>query len=130
MTFVCDATRSMRGSPRQSGAWRIMRGSTRCWGWPRRRAAAGLSLLGYFGEQRDRCGNCDTCETPPDVFDGTVAVRKALSAILRTEEFFGAGHLIDILTGNLTDKCAPRGHDRLPTFGVARRAPVARSSAS
>ena len=77
-------------------------------------------LLRYFGEDRQACGNCDCCETPPDVFDGTEAVRKALSAILRTEEFFGAGHLIDILIGNETDKVRARGHDRLPTFGVGQ----------
>ncbi len=77
-------------------------------------------LLGYFGETKEGCGNCDTCDTPPDVFDGTMAVRKALSAILRTDEFFGAGHLIDILTGNETDKVRARGHERLPTFGVGQ----------
>ncbi len=77
-------------------------------------------LLGYFGEEKERCENCDTCDTPPEVFDGTEAVRMALSAILRTDEFFGAGHLIDILTGNETDKVRARGHDRLPTFGVGR----------
>ncbi|MEC7257948.1 MAG: ATP-dependent DNA helicase RecQ, partial [Pseudomonadota bacterium] len=75
-------------------------------------------LLGYFGETSDPCGHCDLCETPPDVFDGTTAVRKALSAILRTEEWFGAGHLIDILTGTETDKIRQRGHDSLPTYGV------------
>jgi ATP-dependent DNA helicase RecQ len=47
-------------------------------------------------------------------------VRKALSAMLRTGESFGAGHLIDILTGNATDKVKERGHDRLPTFGVGQ----------
>lgn len=77
-------------------------------------------LLRYFGEEKADCGNCDTCETPPDVFDGTQAVRKALSAILRTDEFFGAGHLIDILTGNETDKVRARGHEQLPTFGVGQ----------
>jgi ATP-dependent DNA helicase RecQ len=76
------------------------------------------NLLGYFGETTEPCGNCDLCDTPPEVFDGTVAVRKALSAILRTGEWFGAGHLIDILTGNTTDKICARGHDQLPTFGV------------
>ncbi|TMV11279.1 DNA helicase RecQ [Arenibacterium halophilum] len=75
-------------------------------------------LLGYFGETSEPCGHCDLCETPPDVFDGTTAVRKALSAILRTEEWFGAGHLIDILTGTDTDKIRQRGHDSLPTYGV------------
>ena len=78
------------------------------------------SLLSYFGESRDPCGACDLCDTPPDLFDGTEAVRKALSAILRTDEYFGAGHLIDILTGNETDKVRQRGHDALPTFGVGR----------
>jgi ATP-dependent DNA helicase RecQ len=76
------------------------------------------TLLGYFGEEGAACGHCDLCDTPADVFDGTTAVRKALSAILRTDERFGAGHLIDILTGTRTDKIAARGHDDLPTFGV------------
>ncbi|RKT32475.1 ATP-dependent DNA helicase RecQ [Roseovarius halotolerans] len=78
------------------------------------------TLLRYFGETATPCGNCDLCDTPPETFDGTLAVRKALSAILRTEERFGAGHLIDILTGNETDKVRDRGHDSLPTFGVGR----------
>lgn len=76
------------------------------------------TLLGYFGEDPAGCGLCDLCETPADVFDGTVAVRKALSAILRTEERFGAGHLIDVLIGNETEKINARGHHELPTFGV------------
>ncbi|MFP5510530.1 MAG: DNA helicase RecQ [Alphaproteobacteria bacterium] len=78
------------------------------------------TLLRYFGETPEPCGNCDLCDSPAAVFDGTLAVRKALSAILRTEEWFGAGHLIDILTGNTTDKVRERGHDALPTFGVGR----------
>lgn len=77
-------------------------------------------LLGYFGEAAEPCGNCDLCATPPKVFDGTEAVRKGLSAALRTGEYFGAGHLIDILTGNATEKVRQRGHDALPTFGVGR----------
>lgn len=77
-------------------------------------------LLGYFGEEAEPCGNCDLCDRPPEVFDGTEAVRKALSAALRTEESFGAGHLIDILLGQMTDKVRQRGHDSLPTFGVGR----------
>ncbi len=75
-------------------------------------------LLGYFGETADPCGNCDLCETPPETFDATQPVRKALSAILRTGEYFGAGHLIDILVGNATEKVRERGHDQLPTFGI------------
>ena len=78
------------------------------------------TLLGYFGETGVTCGACDLCDSPAEVFDGTEAVRKALSAILRTDEWFGAGHLIDILLGNETDKVRQRGHDGLPTFGVGR----------
>ena len=78
------------------------------------------TLLEYFGETDVTCGACDLCDSPADVFDGTVAVRKALSAILRTDEWFGAGHLIDILLGNETDKVRQRGHQDLPTFGVGK----------
>ena len=77
-------------------------------------------LLGFFGEASEPCGNCDMCDSAPELFDGTEAVRKALSAILRTGEYFGAGHLIDILTGNETDKVRQRGHESLPTYGVGR----------
>ncbi|MGR3714314.1 MAG: DNA helicase RecQ [Shimia sp.] len=77
-------------------------------------------LLGYFGETEITCGKCDLCDTPAEIFDGTEAVRKALSAILRTEEWFGSGHLIDILLGNETDRIRERGHDSLPTYGVGR----------
>ncbi|TGD44643.1 DNA helicase RecQ [Pseudotabrizicola sediminis] len=77
-------------------------------------------LLGYFGEASTPCGNCDLCDRPVDVFDATESVRKALSAILRTGEWFGAGHLIDILTGNATAKVREKGHDQLPTFAVGR----------
>jgi len=77
-------------------------------------------LLGYFGEHAAPCGNCDLCDRPAVLFDATEAVRKALSAILRTGEWFGSGHLIDILTGQATDKVRERGHDKLPTFAVGR----------
>jgi ATP-dependent DNA helicase RecQ len=77
-------------------------------------------LLSYFGEESGPCGACDLCDTPPQTFDATDAVRKALSAMLRTGESFGAGHLIDILTGTLTDKVRDRHHDALPTFGLGR----------
>jgi ATP-dependent DNA helicase RecQ len=76
------------------------------------------TLLGYFDETDITCGRCDLCDTPADVFDGTTAVRKALSAMLRTDEWFGSGHLIDILLGNETDKIRERGHTSLPTYGV------------
>ncbi len=77
-------------------------------------------LLGYFGEMTEPCGNCDLCQRPAQLFDATDAVRKALSAMLRTGEWFGAGHLIDILTGNSTPKVREKGHDQLPTFAVGR----------
>ncbi|WP_054008422.1 DNA helicase RecQ [Cypionkella psychrotolerans] len=77
-------------------------------------------LLGYFGEVSEPCGNCDLCQRPAQLFDATDAVRKALSAMLRTGEWFGAGHLIDILTGNSTPKVREKGHDQLPTFAVGR----------
>ena len=77
-------------------------------------------LLGYFGEEAQPCGTCDLCDRPAVLFDATDAVRKALSAILRTGEWFGSGHLIDILTGNATAKVREKGHDGLPTFGVGK----------
>ena len=76
------------------------------------------ALLAYFGDDPASCGNCDLCDRPPETYDATTSVRKALSAMLRTDESFGAGHLIDILTGTETDKIRARGHQRLPTFGV------------
>ncbi len=77
-------------------------------------------LLRYFGDEMDACGNCDLCDAPADLFDGTEPVRMALSAMLRTGEWFGAGHLVDILRGTLTAKVKDRGHESLPTFGVGR----------
>ena len=77
-------------------------------------------LLAYFGEDSGPCGACDLCDAPPETFDATEAVRKALSAILRTGESFGAGHLTDILRGDATEKVRARRHDDLPTFGVGR----------
>ncbi len=78
-------------------------------------------LLGYFGDEvGEPCGNCDLCDRAPETFDGTEAVRMALSACLRTEERFGTGHLIDILVGKATAKVREKGHDGLPTFGVGK----------
>lgn len=75
-------------------------------------------LLDYFGEQRVPCGNCDVCADPPELWDGTLAAQKALSAIYRTGMRFGVSHLIDLLRGKANDKMRQWGHDRLPTFGV------------
>lgn len=77
------------------------------------------SLLAYFGELLDEdCGNCDVCLTPPDVFDGTEAGQKILSTVYRTGQRFGAVHVIDVLTGKLTDKVRTHRHDTLSVFGV------------
>ena len=75
-------------------------------------------LLRYFGDVIETCNNCDLCDAPPILFDGTKHVRMALSAILRTEERYGAGYLIDILRGKLTDKIKKNGHEQLPTFSI------------
>ena len=76
-------------------------------------------LLSYFGESYPGgCGACDVCQSPPEQFDGTIAAQKALSAVLRTGERFGAGHLVDVLLGKASEKVARFGHDRLPTFGA------------
>ncbi len=77
-------------------------------------------LLRYFGEDSAPCQNCDLCQTPPALFEAGETVQKALSAMLRTGESFGVGHLTDILVGNPTEKVRERGHDSLPTFGVGR----------
>ncbi len=78
------------------------------------------TLLAYFDETSAPCGNCDLCDRPPECFDATTPARMALSAALRTGESFGAGHLIDILTGSATQKVRDRGHESLPTFGVGK----------
>jgi ATP-dependent DNA helicase RecQ len=76
-------------------------------------------LLGYFGEgDHPSCGNCDNCRTPVPSWDGTVAAQKALSAVYRTGQRFGAHHLVDILVGNATERIGRLKHDRLKTFGI------------
>jgi ATP-dependent DNA helicase RecQ len=79
-----------------------------------------VNLLAYFGEEATPCGTCDLCDTPPKLFDGTEAVRKALSAVLRCDEGFGAGHLIDVLMGKTTDKVRQWSHDTLSVFGIGK----------
>ena len=76
------------------------------------------TLLSYFGEHSEPCGNCDLCRNPPDMIDGTVPAQKALSAIARTGERFGLEHLITILIGEDNERVRELGHDNLPTFGV------------
>ena len=77
-----------------------------------------VRLLDYFGEASGPCGNCDTCLDPPEVWDGTTAARKLLSAVYRTGQRFGAGHVIDVLLGRATDKVNQWRHAELSTFGV------------
>jgi ATP-dependent DNA helicase RecQ len=77
-----------------------------------------VRLLGYFGEASTPCGNCDVCINPPRVWDGTQAAQKALSCVYRTGQRFGAGHLIDILRGNSTERVQRFGHDDLTTWNI------------
>jgi ATP-dependent DNA helicase RecQ len=81
-----------------------------------------VSLLTYFGEDSQPCGNCDNCLNPPAVWDATIAARKMLSCIYRVQQAsgisFGAGHIMDILRGKVTDKVNQYAHDKLSTFGI------------
>ncbi|WP_020076734.1 DNA helicase RecQ [Cryocola sp. 340MFSha3.1] len=81
-----------------------------------------IDLLGYFGQPSGPCGNCDTCLTPPESWDGTVPAQKLLSTVVRLQrernQRFGAGHLIDILRGKRTPRVEQYGHDRLSTWAI------------
>lgn len=86
-----------------------------------RRAA----LLRYFGEQPpERCGNCDNCLNPPMLVDATEAARKLLSAVYRTGQRFGIGHLTEVLAGKASEKVRKFGHDRSSVFGIGRDWPA------
>ncbi len=78
------------------------------------------TLLSYFGESVGPCGNCDLCIDGVEVIDATIPAQKALSAMARTGERFGAEHLIAILRGEETDRIRQFNHDKLPTFGVGK----------
>ncbi|MFI6031214.1 DNA helicase RecQ [Amycolatopsis magusensis] len=81
-----------------------------------------VQLLAYFGQKSDPCGNCDTCLTPPESWDGTVPAQKLLSTVYRLQherrQKFGAGQLIDILLGRKTAKVIQHDHDSLTVFGI------------
>lgn len=80
------------------------------------------NLLAYFGQESGPCGNCDTCLTPADTWDGLVPAQKLLSTIVRLKrernQAFGAGHLVDILRGASTERIRQQGHDSLATYGL------------
>jgi ATP-dependent DNA helicase RecQ len=81
-----------------------------------------VQLLGYFGQETQPCGNCDTCLTPPESWDGTVAAQKVLSTVFRLDrerrQKFGAGQIVDILLGRRTAKVEQFDHGSLSVFGV------------
>lgn len=81
-----------------------------------------VNLLRYFGQSSESCGNCDTCLTPPEGWDGTVPAQKLLSTVVRLQrernQRFGAGQLIDILRGKVTPRTTQHGHDQLATWGI------------
>lgn len=81
-------------------------------------------LLSYFGETMEHdCGNCDVCRNPPERFDGTIIIQKALSAIARTNQQIATGTLIEILRGNFTQEISEKEYDKIKTFGAGRDIP-------
>ncbi|MDX3186927.1 DNA helicase RecQ [Streptomyces sp. MN03-5084-2B] len=81
-----------------------------------------VQILNYFGQQAGPCGNCDTCLSPPEKWDGTIPAQKLLSTVVRLRnerrQKFGAGQVIDILLGKSTPKVTQFQHDTLKTFGI------------
>ena len=80
------------------------------------------TLLAYFEETCEPCGKCDNCLNPPQMIDGTEYAQMVLSAIYRTGQYFGSGHIVDVLRGVDSDKVKTKGHDKIKTFGVGRTA--------
>ncbi|MGB5832744.1 MAG: DNA helicase RecQ [Thiohalocapsa sp.] len=82
-------------------------------------------MLNYFGEALpEPCGNCDTCLTPVQTWDGTTAAQKALSCIYRTDQRFGVTYLTDVLLGKDLERIRRFGHDRISTFGIGKELSV------
>jgi ATP-dependent DNA helicase RecQ len=78
------------------------------------------TLLAYFAEEAGPCGRCDVCQGKVSVFDGAIPAQKALSAVYRTGQRFGANHIADVLTGEATEAVRRHGHDAIKTFGVGK----------
>ncbi len=90
-------------------------------GWCEVTTCRRRSLLSYFDDGLEEdCGNCDVCLTPPEVFDGTEAAQKILSAVYRTGQRFGAVHVIDVLLGKDNEKVRQHGHANLSVYGIGR----------
>jgi len=88
-------------------------------GWCEVTSCRRAGLLRYFGDDLPApCGNCDICLDPPKTYDGTVEAQKLMSCIVRTGQYFGAGHVIDVLRGKDTAKVQQHRHDKLSTFGI------------
>ena len=88
-------------------------------GWCEVTTCRRRALLRHFGDDLpEDCGNCDVCLTPPETQDGTTAAQKLLSAIYRTGQRFGAGHVIDVLRGKDTEKIRQWRHEQLSTYGI------------
>ncbi|MCK5519118.1 MAG: HRDC domain-containing protein, partial [Alphaproteobacteria bacterium] len=75
-------------------------------------------ILEYFGDKVGACNNCDTCQTPTETFDGTVATQKAMSCVYRTDQRFGVNYLIDVLMGKQDGRIESFRHDKISTFGI------------
>ncbi|MDF1780987.1 MAG: DNA helicase RecQ [Alcanivoracaceae bacterium] len=75
-------------------------------------------LLRYFGENSEPCGNCDSCITPVNTWNGTDAARKLLSCVYRTGQRYGGQHVIEVLRGSNNEKIRQAGHDKLSTYGI------------
>lgn len=90
-------------------------------GWCEVTTCRRVSLLAYFGEEKSSpCGNCDICLIPPVTWEATEVAQKALSCVYRTGQRFGAGHVIDVLRGQMRDKVQQFNHEQLSTFGIGK----------
>lgn len=144
LSDVVNQRRMIDESPAEEGFKQVMRGKLDALlGLAEATDCRRVRLLAYFGEQygagpqddgrplqavtgarKLQCGNCDNCLEPPALWDGTDAARKLLSTIYRVHETsrltYGAGHIMDVLRGKLTDKVAQYGHDKVSTFGLGK----------